>query len=195
MNSVCRVCPAGSAPNVDKTTCLCNDPKQIFVLASNQCQNCPANSAPNNLDTECLCNAGYSKSGSSCISNCPADATPNSQGQCICSGGKIFNAGQCITTTSCPDRSTFNTATLSCVCNSRNENIIDGRCQPCGANSVWNKDKCVCNTGFFLIGAECRTCDTRTKYDGKDCICNLGYFGNRDLCTPCHKSCSQCTGP
>jgi len=85
--------------------------------------------------------------------------------------------------------------TLSCVCNSRNEHIIDGACKACGVNSVWSKDKCVCSTGFFLIGAECRTCDPRTKYDGKDCVCNLGFFGNRDLCTPCHKSCSQCTGP
>lgn len=81
------------------------------------------------------------------------------------------------------------------MCNNRNENIINGACQSCGENSVWSNNQCVCTTGFFLIGGQCRACDPRTKYDGKDCICNLGYFGNRDLCTPCHKSCSQCTGP
>lgn len=160
----------------------------------NVCQNCWANSLPNADDTSCDCKPGYTLSGGQCISNCPTDASPNPEGVCVCSGGKVFFNGQCIVPTNCPARSTFNSASSSCVCNNRNENIINGVCQPCGDNSVWNKNQCVCNTGFFLIGAECRTCDPRTKYDGKDCVCNLGYFGNRDLCTPCHKSCSQCTG-
>ena len=102
---------------------------------------------------------------------------------------------QCLTPVSCPDLSTFNQITKICVCNNRNENIIDGVCRPCEENSSWNRDRCVCNTGFFRIGGICRTCDPRTRYNGTDCVCNLGFFGNRDLCTPCHPSCSQCSGP
>ncbi len=84
----------------------------------------------------------------------------------------------------CPAKSTWNAATLECVCDAKGQFIINGQCQACGEYAVWNakEKKCTCSTGFFLIGNVCTVCDPRTRYNGTDCVCNLGYFGNRDKC-------------
>lgn len=37
MNGACRFCPAGTVPNNDKTTCLCNDPRAIYIPNRNVC--------------------------------------------------------------------------------------------------------------------------------------------------------------
>lgn len=119
MNGACRYCPAGTVPNNDKTTCLCNDPRSVYIPSRNLCEACPANSAPNADDSDCVCSPGYTKQGGQCVSNCPSDASPDATGACVCSGGKFWGNNRCNQPSVCPDRSTFNQQTFNCVCNDR----------------------------------------------------------------------------
>lgn len=176
---------------------MCGDAKQFWNLNSFACQVCPSNSSPNGDFTDFVCFPGYTKNGFTCVANCPAEAAPDASGRCICSGGKVLQGNQCIQPISCPARSSWNSNTLECVCNTKGEFLLDGQCKACGENSFYsaNEKKCVCNTGFFRIGGVCTVCDPRTRYNGTDCECNLGFFGNRNKCEKCHASCSKCTGP
>jgi proprotein convertase subtilisin/kexin type 5 len=194
---VCRPCPDITGTNPQRTTCICKDPKQIYDISKAVCVPLPAYCAINDDYTDCKCFPGYKKENGVCVNTCPTGATPDVTGQCICGGGFYLEGNVCKQPVQCPPRSTWNTVTLVCVCDTAGENLIDNTCQKCGENSFYSAatKQCLCSTGFFMIGAQCVLCDPRTKYNGTDCVCNLGYFGNRDLCTKCHDSCATCSGP
>lgn len=129
------------------------------------------------------------------MNTCPSGATPNAAGDCVCGGGLYLEGNACKKPVTCPARSTWNANSLSCVCDTLGEYLIDGKCAPCKENSYYSAatKQCACSTGFYLIGNECQVCDLRTNYNGLDCQCNLGYFGNRDKCNKCHDSCGTCS--
>ena len=117
----------------------------------------------------------------------------------MCSAGSYFdsNSRSCVKLVSCPAGSQWNAQSLQCQCSTPGQYLLNGVCKSCGDNSIYStsQQQCICNTGFFNIGAVCTVCDSRTRYNGTDCVCQLGYYGTRDKCNKCHASCSVCTGP
>lgn len=88
----------------------------------------------------------------------------------------------------CPDGSTYNAISDTCVCN-------PGYyfCKPtsqceviptCPANSRFENGACVCNTGFTFTNDKksCIRCDTANWeiFNGQTCVCQSGYIRNGD---------------
>lgn len=158
--------------------------------------NCPTNSYFNGVS--CTCNLGVFQQDINACAPCANGYSYNGQ-ECnteppqTCSVGYVFNTniGQCEPLApSCGDNAYYNGAT--CVCLS-NFNFINGVCQSCpvdtvfdGAqcspvtkipaikcksNQVVSNGKCVCNSGLYLINSECLACPAYTTWNGKFCQC------------------------
>lgn len=196
---MCKPCPNAGKTNPARTACLCADNKQIFSVATFNCVNLPVNSSPNSDFSDFVCFPGYNKVGNTCVNSCTSGAVPDTQGQCLCTGGLYLDPSTktCTKPLACPPSSTWNTSTLQCACNSPGQYMSNGQCTTCPALSVYSptQQQCICNTGYFNIGGVCTVCDPRTRFTGTDCVCQLGYYGTRDKCEKCHASCSICSGP
>lgn len=125
-NGVCKPCPAGTTTNPTRTTCLCADSKQFFNKNKFICQTCPAYSVPNSDFTDCNCLAGYKKDADNCVNACPSGSNPDTNGNCVCSGGYLLQGNACVPPISCPARSTWDAKALQCKCNTKGENLING---------------------------------------------------------------------
>jgi proprotein convertase subtilisin/kexin type 5 len=62
---VCTICPLGSQPTFDQSTCTCTSTTQYFNQTSFACFLCPSNSHAN--QSNCLCNSGYVVINGSCV--------------------------------------------------------------------------------------------------------------------------------
>lgn len=116
----------------------------------------------------------------------------SSTGVCVCNLGFYLDGTECKKVVSCPPRSLWDSVKLVCVCKTSGEYLINGSCQTCQQNSVWNGSQCVCSSGFYLINGTCQQCSPNSQYLRNQCVCNFGYFGNGLTCSACHLTCGTC---
>lgn len=86
-------------------------------------------------------------------------------------------------TISCPVNQVYDNVLCQCVC-VVGYYFANNICVPytkviptCGKNQVYQNNRCVCATGFFLIGGECDVCPPYSTYNlaTTSCICASGY--------------------
>lgn len=80
----------------------------------------------------------------------------SSSGVCVCNSGFYLDGAACTKIISCPLRSSWDSVKLVCVCAINGEYLINGSCQTCQVNSVWNGAQCACKSGFYLISGTCQ---------------------------------------
>ena len=83
----------------------------------------------------------------------------------------------------CPVNQVYNNILCECVC-ILNYYMKDGVCLKfdpinpiCGRNQVYRDKRCVCDTGYYLIGTICDVCPPYSTYNlaGLNCVCAQGY--------------------
>ena len=163
----CRQCPGSTTPSQDRKTCLCQNPNYYFNVNQLVCLPCQANSAPSADDTTCICNAGWTLQGSTCVSNCPSNSSPNSNGDCICNIGFYKENNMCKPQPTCPPNSIWNPALLRCECQIAGQNLIGGVCTTCGPNEGWSGVECICKAGLNRFNGNCVKCHNQASWNGK----------------------------
>lgn len=116
VTNVCRPCPTGSAPAIDKNTCQCQG-STIFDENSLRCvqsYQCPGNS------TGVIENAIY---------------------KCKCNTDFYMNLNQCIY---CPAPALWNSSSLTCYCANITQNWNGKNCISCGSGQVFNPASKLC---------------------------------------------------
>lgn len=58
-NGNCRVCPTGSIPNEDQSSCICESNSALYSSDKNLCISCPTGSQLNNARDGCECVQNY----------------------------------------------------------------------------------------------------------------------------------------
>lgn len=117
---VCRDCgPDTEGTNYPRTTCICKDKKQLFNVPNLKCANLPDNSVLNDDYTDFKCLLGYVKVANACNNPCPSGATPNQAGVCVCGAGFYLDGNLCKKTVACPDKATWDSTKLACVCDNK----------------------------------------------------------------------------
>jgi hypothetical protein len=157
---ICTMCPYGSQPSSDQSTCVCSSSTQYFNQSSFNCTQCPANSYAN--QSSCVCFPGYIIISGSCAppsQNCSINQIINGD-KCMCVPGYAFNnAGIC---TMCPSGSQPSSDQTTCTCNSRTQyfNLSTFTCSQCPPNSYASQMTCVCSPGYTLISGNCVSSQT-----------------------------------
>jgi len=132
--------------------------------------NCVCSTGFNRINGVCSqCSAGtvYNSQTQLCVSICKVNEVFNGTA-CVCASGFIIINGvcdkcstgsyfddtlkKCVPQPTCPQGAQWDQSKLQCICSISGQYLINGSCQACGTNAGWNGSKCVCRTGFFLIG-------------------------------------------
>ena len=155
VNGVCTVCPSGSTPTADGSSCNMCGANEEWSGGS------------------CVCKKGYAyNSGKVCtlcsqLSNgflingvcsiCPRGLVYIGNNRCGCAQGKVLQG-----------------ATCASQCKADEIADINGDCFTCGANQVISNGQCVCKTGYAINS--CGICTLS---------CASGYFAFQGGCAVC----------
>ena len=213
INGACQLCPAGSTPSSDGSSCSACKENQILVngqcvcqqgFAFNSAQVCSACSTlpngflinricavcPGNMiynGNSCACPQGKIAQGSLCISQCQNDELLDSDGNCFtCGLNQVISNGQCICSTGYT-LSSCGVCVLSCQ---SDQFSFQGSCAACPLNTIFNSaiNGCSCPSGFYM-----NTYGVCEKLTLQPIACPSGqYFDSSSGCQACSSSCATC---
>lgn len=214
VNGTCQLCPSGSTPASDGSSCSICGVNQALVggicacqqgyafnsagvciacaslqngfLVNGICAVCPGSMIYNG--NSCVCPVGKIAQGSSCLSQCQSDEVLDSKGNCYtCQTNQVISQGTCV----CAPGYTLQpngACGLSC---SSGQFIFQGSaCASCPLNTVFNSaiNGCACPTGYYMDNYN--TCQ-KLVLQGVTCPSGQ-YFDSNSGCLPCSSSCKTC---
>ena len=215
VNGVCTVCPTGTMVTSDGSSCsqctsnevlsggkcickegygfnsasvctLCSDLPNGFIL-NGICSVCPNNLVYNN-NGGCSCTGGKVLQGVTCISQCQADETIDSNGNCYtCGINQVISNGQCV----CITGYSLNTCGICTLACSSGQFTFQGGCAICPLNTVYKSEinGCGCPTGYYKDNF-----GLCAKVVLRAISCTAGqYFDSNNGCVACPGSCKTCS--
>lgn len=214
VNGACQICPAGSNPTIDGSSCSACGANQVQVGSSCVCQQGFAfNSAgicttcsslpngflvngvcavcPNSMiynGQSCSCPLGKISQGALCISQCQGDELLDAKGNCYtCKSNQVISGGRC---TCAPGYSMQSYGACALTCSNNQFIFQNSACAACPLNTVYNSaiGGCACPSGYYMdrYGTCQRLILTNVN-------CPQGqYFDGNSGCLPCSSICKTC---
>jgi len=215
VSGICTVCPSGSTPTADGSSCnMCGTNEELVGgkcvcksgYAYNSAQICTACSqlsngfiingycsvCPKNMivigGNTCGCPQGKVLQGVSCVSQCQADEILDANGNCFtCGSNMVISNGQCV----CATGYSLNSCGICTLACSSGYFAFQGGCAVCPLNTIFRPEinGCDCPTGFYKD-----TYGVCQRLVLKPVDCSAGqYFDSNLGCVACPGSCKTCS--